>query len=45
MPGPSPLQCGEYYHIFNRGTNGENIFAEERNYSGSCQNLVLGNQG
>ncbi len=33
MPGPSPLQYGEYYHIFNRGTNGENIFAEERNYS------------
>ena len=21
-----------YYHIYNRGTNGENIFIEERNY-------------
>lgn len=28
-----PLQCGRYYHIYNRGNNGENIFVEGRNYS------------
>jgi putative transposase len=33
MPSPSPLQYGTYYHIFNRGTNGENVFVEKRNYS------------
>lgn len=27
-----PLQYGKYYHIYNRGNNGENIFFEERNY-------------
>ena len=27
-----PLQSGAYYHIYNRGNNGENIFKEERNY-------------
>ena len=32
MPSPSPLEYGTYYHIFNRGNNGEDIFAEERNY-------------
>jgi hypothetical protein len=32
MPGPSPLQYGVYYHIYNRGTNGENVFLEQRNY-------------
>jgi REP element-mobilizing transposase RayT len=32
MAGPPRLQMGLYYHIFNRGTNGENIFREERNY-------------
>jgi putative transposase len=26
------LEPGKYYHIFNRGNNGENIFIEERNY-------------
>ena len=26
------LQPGFYYHIYNRGNNGENIFIEERNY-------------
>jgi putative transposase len=29
---PSPLLFGEYYHIFNRGNNREDIFLEERNY-------------
>ena len=27
------LEFGEYYHIFNRGNNHENVFREERNYS------------
>jgi len=27
-----PLQVDSYYHIYNRGINGENIFKEERNY-------------
>lgn len=32
MPSPSPLLFNTYYHIYNRGTNGENIFVQERNY-------------
>ncbi|HQZ99663.1 MAG TPA: hypothetical protein PLJ62_05670 [Thermoflexales bacterium] len=32
MPTPSPLETGCYYHIFNRGNNGEDVFREERNY-------------
>jgi len=28
----SPLLFDQYYHIFNRGNNRENIFIEERNY-------------
>ena len=28
-----PLEPGKYYHIYNRGNNGENIFIEERNYT------------
>lgn len=28
-----PLEPGKYYHIYNRGNNGENIFVEERNYT------------
>ena len=32
MPSPTPLQMGLYYHIFNRGNNGEDIFCEKRNY-------------
>lgn len=27
-----PLQYGVYYHIYNRGNNGENLFREEANY-------------
>ncbi len=27
------LESGRYYHIYNRGINGENIFVEERNYA------------
>ena len=33
MTSPSPLLFDIYYHIYNRGTNGENIFIEERNYA------------
>ena len=32
MPGPEPLQPGQYYHIYNRGINGEPLFREERNH-------------
>ena len=32
MTGPAPLEYGQYYHIYNRGNNRENIFIEERNY-------------
>ncbi len=32
MTSPSPLKPGVFYHIFNRGTNRENVFIEERNY-------------
>ncbi|OHD23956.1 MAG: hypothetical protein A2Y34_01130, partial [Spirochaetes bacterium GWC1_27_15] len=28
----SHLQSGYFYHIYNRGNNGENIFIEEKNY-------------
>jgi len=27
------LEPGRYYHIFNRGINGANIFLEERNFA------------
>ena len=29
---PAKLRPGRYYHIFNRGNNGEDLFREERNY-------------
>lgn len=29
----TPLLPGQYYHIYNRGNNRENIFQEERNYA------------
>lgn len=32
MTSPTPLLYNTYYHIYNRGVNGENIFFEERNY-------------
>ena len=32
MAGPAPLEHGQYYHIYNRGNNRENIFVENRNY-------------
>jgi hypothetical protein len=32
MTIPRPLHLGQFYHIYNRGTNGEDIFLEERNY-------------
>jgi hypothetical protein len=32
MPGLPALRHGAYYHIYNRGTNRETIFIEERNY-------------
>ena len=27
-----PMTCGTFYHIYNRGINGENLFKEPRNY-------------
>jgi len=33
MSKPIPLEFGKYYHIYNRGTNRENIFIEQRNYA------------
>ena len=33
MPAQPPLEFGYYYHVYNRGTNGENIFRENRNYA------------
>jgi len=32
MTKETPLLNGHYYHIYNRGNNGENLFLEERNY-------------
>jgi len=32
MANPIPLQPGRFYHIYNRGNNGENLFLEDRNY-------------
>ena len=32
MSRPEPLQLDQYYHIYNRGINGEPLFREERNY-------------
>ncbi len=28
----APLQFGQYYHIYNRGNNRENLFVQERNF-------------
>ena len=28
-----PLEAGHFYHIYNRGINGETLFKEERNYA------------
>ena len=32
MTSPPHLLYDTYYHIYNRGVNGEDIFVEERNY-------------
>jgi putative transposase len=33
MTNPVPLEYGQYYHVYNRGNNRENLFVEERNYA------------
>jgi putative transposase len=34
MPtNPDPIHFGNFYHIFNRGNNHENVFIQERNYA------------
>lgn len=32
MTTPPPLEYGRYYHIYNRGNNGETLFRNKRNY-------------
>jgi REP element-mobilizing transposase RayT len=32
MSKPIPLQPGQFYHIYNRGNNRQNLFVEERNH-------------
>ena len=32
MTSPKPLEFGQYYHIYNRGNNREDVFVEDRNY-------------
>ncbi|MEI7726803.1 MAG: hypothetical protein WCK09_16960 [Bacteroidota bacterium] len=32
MKHPPPLEYDRYYHIYNRGNNGENLFIEPSNY-------------
>jgi len=27
-----PLEYGRFYHIYNRGNNGENLFVQQRNF-------------
>jgi putative transposase len=29
----SPMQCGVFYHVYNRGINSEDLFKESRNYT------------
>jgi putative transposase len=29
---PTPMRCGAFYHVYNRGINGEDLFKEARNY-------------
>ena len=33
MPKPEKLYPGQFYHIYHRGNNRENIFIEEKNYN------------
>ena len=37
MTSPSPLRFDPCHHLYNRGTNCENIFIEERNYDNILQ--------
>ncbi len=32
MTKTTPLECGKYYHIYNRGNNKEDIFKDEHDY-------------
>jgi hypothetical protein len=32
MSKPEKLEYGRFYHVYNRGTNSQNIFFEQRNY-------------
>ncbi|MBK7124133.1 MAG: hypothetical protein IPH68_15945 [Chitinophagaceae bacterium] len=36
-----PLVQGEYFHIYNRGVNGEDIFKEQRNYYYFLQQYIF----
>lgn len=33
------FEAGQYYHVYNRGNNNENIFLEERNYQYFLENI------
>lgn len=33
MASLEPIEFGHYYHIYNRGNNGDTIFIEDKNYS------------
>jgi hypothetical protein len=37
MSKPAPLQYDAFYHIYNRGNNGETIFRTKENYHYSLQ--------
>ncbi|MDD2816379.1 MAG: hypothetical protein PHP00_11700 [Thiotrichaceae bacterium] len=41
MSQTDPLIEGQYYYIYNRGNNGENIFLEAMSISSSCTSAIF----
>jgi hypothetical protein len=33
MSGPAPLERGQYYHLYDRGIDGQNVFIDDENYA------------